>query len=64
MKSIPPNGNARSEGFCMIPYFLHTVHRFINSLFCRNQRYMEEYADIRSYSRATAVNILYYRIDS
>ena len=43
----------------MITHFLHTVHRFMNSLFCRNQRYMEEYAVIRSYARATAVNVHY-----
>ena len=46
MKSIPPNGNARSEGFYMITHFLHTVHRFMNSLFCRIQCKNNETADI------------------
>ena len=30
----------------MIPYFLHTVHRFMNSLFCRNWGLTDRSSDI------------------
>ena len=49
----------------MIPYFLHTVHRFMNSLFCRNFTHIDRSSDILGNGTVyniTAVNNTYFRL--